>query len=131
LSSRGHAMAVLYQKPFWLRIEETKVLLIGADTEAPPPVDDGFTSWEEMEERETMEVVYDEFDLDTEVSLRRWGVEEALWVRPVEEEFVTWQFQRSGLCEPVSLKIEHEGNWIIMHMHPLTARVDEEEMHIE
>ena len=78
-----------------------------------------------------MEVVYDEFDLDTEVSLRRWGVEEALWVRPVEEEFVTWQFQRSGLCEPVSLKIEHEGNWIIMHMHPLTARVDEEEMHIE
>ncbi len=31
MASRGHAMSVLHQKPFWLRIEHDKVVLAGAD----------------------------------------------------------------------------------------------------
>ena len=31
MSSRGHAMSVLHQKPFWIRIEHDKVVLAGAD----------------------------------------------------------------------------------------------------
>ena len=65
------------------------------------------------------------------VSIRRWGTREDAWLRPVEEEFAIWQFQSTGLCEPVSIKLETEKSWMILHMNPLTARVDEEEMEIQ
>ena len=135
MSSRGHAMAVLHQKPFWLRLEEGKVLLVGADLDESHGMgveeEDRHDFRNQREPQESREVVYDEYPLRTTLSLRRWGDASERWLRPEKSEFLTWQFQSTGLCEPVSLKIELGDNWIIMHMHPLTARVDEEEMYIE
>ena len=134
MSSRGHAMAVLHQKPFWLEIREGEVLLMGADLEpsAPDEEEGGPPAWldeDEAEEKGAV-VVYDTYNGDAVVSLRRWGEREN-WIRPVEDEWVTWEFQSTGLCEPVAIRLESNESWIVMHMNPLTARVDEEEMAIQ
>ncbi len=132
MSSRGHAMSVLHQKPFWLRIEENKLQLLGADVQKKIEVDEFNRplEWSLEEEQETHEVIYEEFSTEVEISVRRWGTREDEWVQPRKNEFLTWQFQSTGLCEPLSIRIVKDDNWIIMHMHPLTARVEEEEMHI-
>ena len=65
------------------------------------------------------------------MALRRWGTQEDAWIRPEEGESVIWQFQSTGLCEPVSIRVAGEDGFIVMHMNPLTARVDEDESLIE
>ena len=78
-----------------------------------------------------MEVVYDEFQSDVLISLRRWAAPVDAWVIPEEDLTVTWNFQSTGLCEPVGIRLESGESWIEMHMHPLTARVEAEEMMIK
>jgi hypothetical protein len=131
MSSRGHAMSILHQKPFWLRFEEGQVILAGADVRAEPASDEVLGApldWDEEDEPE--EVVYDTFQTPVAVGLRRWGAKEDAWTFPEEEKVVTWSYQSSGLCEPVSLRVELGESWVVMHMHPLTARIEEEEMEI-
>ena len=130
MSSRGHAMSVLHQKPFWLRIEHDKVVLAGADVRSQDLVDPdalpGLT--EDGEFSESNEEIYDTLEAgEAVVTIRRWGTKEDAWIRPEKGESVIWQFQSTGLCEPVSIRVEREDSYIIMHMNPLTARTDEEE----
>ena len=132
MAARGHAMSVLHQKPFWLEFKANRVLLVGADIKAKPIVDDGFTeSWVEEEAEPLQEVIYEDLSSDVEVSLRRWGSPEDEWLTPKKDQVLYWQFQSTGLCEPVSIRLLREDSWLIMHMHPLTGRVDEEESSIE
>ena len=130
MSSRGHAMSVLHQKPFWIRIERDKVVLAGADVRQQEPEDQigvsGLTEDEEFSE--SNEEVYDTLEAgEAVIALRRWGTQEDAWIEPEEGESIVWQFQSTGLCEPVSIRVAREDSYIIMHMNPLTARVDEEE----
>ena len=130
MSSRGHAMSVLHQKPFWIRIERDKVVLAGADVRRQEPEDQigvsGLTEDEEFSE--SNEEVYDTLEAgEAVIALRRWGTQEDAWIEPEEGESIVWQFQSTGLCEPVSIRVAREDSYIIMHMNPLTARVDEEE----
>ncbi len=130
MASRGHAMSLLHQKPFWLRIEHNKVVLAGANVRSQdllePEALAGLT--EDGEFSESNEEIYDTLESgETVVEIRRWGTQEDAWIRPGEGESVIWQFQSTGLCEPVSIRVEREDSYIIMHMNPLTARVDEEE----
>jgi len=130
MSSRGHAMSVLHQKPFWIRIEHDKVVLAGADVRRQEPEDQigasGLTDDEEFSE--SNEEIYDTLEAgEAVIGLRRWGTQDDAWIEPEEGESIVWQFQSTGLCEPVSIRLAREDSYIIMHMNPLTARVDEEE----
>ncbi|HAT21064.1 MAG TPA: hypothetical protein DCS85_12995 [Verrucomicrobiales bacterium] len=130
MSSRGHAMSVLHQKPFWLRIEHDKVVLAGADVRSQDLLDPdalpGLT--EDGEFSESNEEIYDTLEAgEAVITIRRWGTKEDAWIRPEKGESVIWQFQSTGLCEPVSIRVAREDSYIIMHMNPLTARTDEEE----
>ena len=134
MASRGHAMSILHQKPFWLRFEEGKVVLAGADLKNPIPDEEEEridSKWDELEGPESLEVIYDEYATDAFISVHRWGTKEDDWVEPNEDRVITWQFQSTGLCEPVGIRLEVEDSWLVMHMHPLTARVEEEEMMIK
>lgn len=135
MASQGHAMAVLHQKPIWIRFEENKVILAGADVTSQP-VRDPNAPPEFLDEGElaleTHEKIYDTFESgEAIVSIRRWGTSEDSWVRPEKNESFVWQFQSTGLCEPISIRIATKDSWMILHMNPLTARVDEEEMEIK
>ena len=130
MSSRGHAMSVLHQKPFWIRIEHDKIVLAGADVRRQAPEDQvGISGLTEDEEfSESNEEIYDTLEAgETAIALRRWGTQDDAWIEPEEGESIVWQFQSTGLCEPVSIRVAREESYIIMHMNPLTARVDEEE----
>ena len=75
MSSRGHAMSVLHQKPFWIRVEHDKVILAGADVRSTGPEDPtvvaGLTEDEDFSE--SNEEIYDTLDSgETVVALRRW-----------------------------------------------------------
>ena len=130
MASRGHGMAILHQKPFWLRFEQGRVVLAGADLKEGREEEDEF-KWEVGEEEAPAEVIYDEFSTEALVLLRRWGAAEDDWQEPGEDKVVTWNFQSTGLCEPVGIRVEFEDSWIMMSMHPLTARVEDEEMMIK
>ncbi|NNC89832.1 MAG: hypothetical protein HKN82_15350 [Akkermansiaceae bacterium] len=132
MSSRGHAMSILHQKPFWLSLGEEGIALVGADVRPKPEDEESdIDRWEE--EEVTTEVIYEEFVPDEEivVALRRWGAREQDWLIPENNEFINWQFQNTGLCEPVAIRLERGESYITMYMHPLTARVEEEDMVIK
>lgn len=134
LASRGHAMSVLNQKPFWIRFEENQVVLAGADLESTPVEDpDAPPAWASFgeEESETNEKIYDTYPSKATISVRRWGTRENAWIPLEKDQVVVWHFQSTGLCEPISIKLETEKSWMILHMNPLTARIDEEEMAIQ
>ena len=135
MASRGHAMAILHQKPFWLRLEPGRIVLAGAEIEERRGEDDLFM--EDLEwagEEVSNEVIYDSFSTDTVIGLRRWGAKEDAWIFPKETPTgmitVSWNFQSSGLCEPVAFRVERDESWVEMQMHPLTARIEEEAMEI-
>lgn len=140
MASRGHAMSILHQKPFWLRFEQGVVVLAGADVKAPPMEGELDSLLEEgsllddaeslLEEGQSMEMIYDELPTEALVLVRRWGAPDDAWDEPDEDHDITWQFQSTGLCEPVSIRLESGESWIQMQMHPLTARVETEEMEI-
>jgi len=133
MASRAHAMSILHQKPFWLRFEEGRVVLAGADINTPAPEegDRPDFKWDQLEGLASQEVIYDEYATEALVSLHRWGTKSDEWLEPNEDQALTWQFQSTGLCEPVGIRLEVEDSWVIMRMHPLTARVEEEEMMIK
>jgi hypothetical protein len=132
MASRAHAMSILHQKPFWLRFEEGRVVLAGADIKTPAPEEDQRPDfkWDRLEGPVSQEVIYDEYATEAVVSLHRWGTKSDEWLEPNEDQALTWLFQSTGLCEPVGIRLEVEDSWVIMQMHPLTARVEEEEMMI-
>ena len=105
-------------------------MLAGADVRRQEPEDQigasGLTDDEEFSE--SNEEIYDTLEAgEAVIALRRWGTQDDAWIEPEEGESIVWQFQSTGLCEPVSIRLAREDSYIIMHMNPLTARVDEEE----
>jgi prepilin-type N-terminal cleavage/methylation domain-containing protein len=132
MASRGHAMSILHQKAFWLRVDGNRVTLFGADISPQAPMGEEGESWDDWEEaEESPELVYEEYETEAQISLRRWGAGDDDWIASGEDGDVIWHFQSTGLCEPVSIRVQKDESWIVMHMHPLTARVEEEEMSIE
>ncbi len=68
------------------------------------------------------------------IALRRWGARDADWLtydRKNEEPNVYWYFSPTGLCEPVSIRLLDGNNWVVLHMDPLTGRIQEEESLIQ
>lgn len=137
LSARGHTMALLHQKPFWLRFERNRVVLEGAEVEAVDTRSDEeqFASddpreSEEEEQEISHAVEYDEFIFSEgmEVFVRRWGAAEMAWFHQEKEEdpVIFWNYESSGLCEPISIRFEIGENWTQLEMDPLTGRVSEE-----
>ncbi len=136
LSARGHTMALLHQQPFWLRFERNKVLLQGGVlTSVDTSTDSDFDFNEEEEltgfgEEETTIIDYDSYDFPEgmEVYVRRWGASAQAWFHQEkpEDPVIFWNFGESGLCEPVSIKMEIEESWSIVEMDPLTARIADE-----
>ena len=132
MASRGHAMSVLHQKPFWVEIEAGRVRLVGADTYAPAGEDSEASEWSLFGEEEKSNVtVYEDFATDVQISIRRWGTPDEAWIYPEDGAVLTWHFQSTGLCEPLAIKFENDDDWVVLHMHPLTARAVDEDSHIQ
>lgn len=137
LAARGHTLAMLHQKPFWLRFERNRVVLEGAElTSVDTSGSDGdfgesLDGDSEAGAREAAPVVsYDSFDFPEgmEVYVRRWGAPPQAWFHQEKKEdpVIFWNFEEGGLCEPVSVKLEIDESWTELEMDPLTARIADE-----
>jgi len=118
LSARGHTMSLLHQKPFWLRFEQYRVVLEGAELEtvnAGNPV--GFEQEDDLtglpDGGDSPLVEYDEFVFSEgmDVLIRRWGDAPQAWFHQQKETdpVIYWSFASSGLCEPISIRLELGG----------------------
>lgn len=58
------------------------------------------------------------------MEVRRWGAKN--WQRPTNEQTVSWVFEHSGLCEPISVRFTSDHGTIGAQFDPLTASVKEE-----
>ena len=137
LAARGHTMAVLHQKPFWLRFDGRKVILEGAELEQVEVPLEGFYDEEENLEfqrvriedvKRTVEYETYEPEERLKIFVRRWGAQELDWFRKEKEEQadIYWEFESTGLCEPISIRFEIEDSWMELGMDPLTGRIQEE-----
>ena len=128
LSARGHTMAVLHQRPFWLRFERDQVILQGSEL----PSASRRNSDEDTEDDEEQSFIVDHetyrFPAGMKVLVRRWGAAQDDWFfqeRP-EDPVIFWNFNENGICEPLSLRMEIEESWVVLEMDPLTALVGDE-----
>lgn len=137
LSARGHTMAILHQKPFWLRFERNQVILQGAeltsvDTSGPSEELGASFAEENAEANQVQSLIVDydsyTFPEGLEVFVRRWGAAQQAWFHQEkpEDPVIFWNFEQSGLCEPISLRLEIDKSWTELEMDPLTARVADE-----
>jgi len=135
LSARAHTMGVLHQKPFWLRFEQDRVVLEGAQIESISTSVPGADSFSEeltrpFDDEASRTVEYDEFRFSAgmDVLIRRWGDAHNAWFhqQKPEDPVIYWRFGSSGLCEPLSIRLEIGESWTELEMDPLTARVADE-----
>lgn len=131
LAARGLTMAVLHQMPFWLVIEKDRILLQGG--EIAQERNNGAIDFNGLEEESigsvNAVVTYDQIDINCDLFVRRWGAREKEWGRQADaqDEPIIWRFGSSGLCEPLSLRLELEDSWIELEMDPLTAMVSDKQ----
>ena len=76
----------------------------------------------------------DQYSSDINLWIRRWGAKDDEWIRydnRNQPAAVYWYFSPSGLTEPLSMRLTEGESWIVLHMDPLTGRVQEEESYIK
>lgn len=118
LASKARTLAFMKQTSYRLTIPSANTVIL----EQPSPSGSGYA------QRET-------YNGNVEISLRRWGAKDDDWLLGIGDkqnpEPIHWYFSPSGLCEPVSIRLMEGSNWIVLHMDPLTGRVQEEESYIK
>ncbi len=118
LASRARTLAFLKQQPHRLRLLSPREVVIEKPSENSDTK--GFVSIEK-------------YTANVDIDIRRWGANDSAWLRPTAStstEPITWDFSPTGLCEPISIRLSERQNWIVLHMDPLSARVQEEESYI-
>ncbi len=69
------------------------------------------------------------FPNDVQVSIRRWN--DLAWVALSGGERRRWIFQPSGMCEPMTVRVEADHSFFEVEFHPLTADVKSEKSWVE
>jgi hypothetical protein len=74
---------------------------------------------------------FSEYEVDPSLncSLRVWN--ETDWISLTGGEFRRWIFQPSGMCEPMSVRMENDGSFFEVTFHPLTADIQSERSWVE
>lgn len=68
-------------------------------------------------------------DPSLRLSLRVW--DESDWIVMRGSEYRRWVFQPSGMCEPMSVRMENDGSFFEVTFHPLTADIRSERSWVE
>ena len=67
-----------------------------------------------------------ELPIGTQVQWKRWIDQNFVDIEP--EQAAEWQFDPSGICEPVGIRFTSDDGFIEMVFNPLTAKVEDERM---
>lgn len=112
-AKRARTLAVLEQRPYMVQIHPHGVALFSAiagpgllptpEGGPPPNLVDSF-----------------EWDSDVVMRVQRWRMTEF-----AEPSVQAWIFDRSGLCEPLVVRVDSEFGFIEMSFNPLDAHVED------
>ena len=120
MTGRARSLAFLQQKPYRIALTEERTIQL----EKPSPSDTETSGYSPL----------DTFKANVDISLRHWGAKDDDWIsfdpKDPEAKPIYWYFSSTGLCEPISIRLLDGENWIVLHMDPLTGRVQEEEYYI-
>lgn len=114
LYDRAYSVLEIGEGGFTLRIEEQP------DPEAAAAEDVFFTE-RAGEAPPGTESYTHEIPEGAEIRVKAWT--ESRWQKP---DGFLWEFQRSGLCEPLQFRVAMGESWIELGFSPLTAEVREE-----
>ena len=112
MSSKARTLAFLKQTPYRITLESSKTIKL----ERPGSESSGFE-------------VLSTYNSEVDISLRRWGAKENQWEvgSRADDKVIHWYFSPTGLCEPVSIRLQDDESWIVMHMDALTGRIQDED----
>ncbi len=122
LASKGHTRAFLQQTPHRLSLVSPYEIILETPSKNS---ENEIVGYQKLES----------YKSEVAISLRRWGAKEDEWFTPKSRKTTPnpaqyWYFSATGLCEPISIKLSDNENWIILHLDPLTARVKDQESYI-
>ena len=129
---QGRALAVTYQQPFVVELLQGEVRLRPyADPQQASRYETEETqasSLKPLNEQEWPRV--EMIDEEYEMSVRRWGLQDALVLE--EKKPLLWILEPQGLCEPLSIRLSKDFGDISLARvyHPLTGVAEDEEMTI-
>ena len=82
---------------------------------------------EPAEDAPIEKTVRETYELPGDVTVNRWFAGIDGWV---EARGRPWGFQPTGLCEPFKISFQREDSWITLTFNPMTASVEDEELHL-
>lgn len=130
LAKRARNIAVVQQRAYQLTIREGAISIAPQYQRNPGGVD-GDDGDDDMQPRARFEDVVDSQETDAEVTyeVKRWGSDK--WQVIGKDRQVVITIDPTGLVEPISIRCSVGKNWLVQELHPLTASIRDEEMHIE
>lgn len=125
LSGRARSLAFLKQNTYRIALNGKRSIVLERPNTNQEEDTNGISSAYSL---------VDYYDAKVDISIRRWGAKDDDWLsydnKNPEASDILWHFSPTGLCEPVSIRLLDGKNWIVLHMDPLTGRVQEEESYI-
>ncbi len=129
-AKRARNIAVRQQRAYQLTISGDSISIApeyrGAGDDEEASRDD-----DESEGRKKFEAITASEKTDKEITyeIKRWRSDE--WELIDGEKKVVLTLEPTGLVEPVSIRCSIGKSWLVHELHPLTAGVRDEEMHVE
>jgi len=121
-AKRARNLAILEQRPYQVELTPTGVALYSmiAETAATPD----FGAAEGMKPRGQVDAYT--WEEDVVLTVRRWNQKEFL---PAGRQ--VWIFERSGLCEPLTARVDSEWGYLEMSFNALDAHVEDKTSEIK
>ena len=147
MAKRARTISTLQQRPYALEFRDKTVSLMPYAEAAMDPSDrqellesrEDYSAYEDdfsdggVDDHPSEQLpVRDSWSADPEMMLyiKRWATTD--WVPIKVRDRHVWRFDPSGICEPVSLRVEvDEGSWVEVVFHPLTAAISDTEFEIQ
>lgn len=130
LAKKAHTAAILHQTPYVIEFHPTFIKLQPlsktGDTERTTAL--GNEIGGSSDEQKPRTDLYETLNIDPDISLsiRYWNTQE--FVRPMNEQFISWRFDPDGLCEPITVRMDLDDSYAQDTYHPLTATIADSEL---
>lgn len=124
-AKQARSKAVLERRAFQIAFQPTHFAVQGMRQVTDEEFAMGSLFLVEGEAARAEELARFEIPEDMTLEILRWNTDK--W-QPAPGH--AWVFEQSGICEPLSIRINSPAGYIAMRFNPLTANVEEEEFEI-
>jgi hypothetical protein len=121
-AKRARNLAIIEQRPYQVEITPQSVAIYSLVTRSPDPA----VAAGAADGPPPGRVDFFAWNNEVAMSVRRWRARE---FAPLSRQ--VWVFERSGLCEPITVRAESEHGFVEMAFNALDAHVEDETSEIQ